>query len=143
MLCRLSEKYSIEIVCAYYNHKLRKDEELAREISIAEENCRLRNIPLIKGFDDGSIEKEIPELGTEGAARKYRYLFLEKVFKEEKCDFTASGHNLDDQIETVVMRLFKGSGAAGLKGIPEKNGKFIRPLISVSKKDIMKYLEEE
>ena len=142
VLCRLSEKYSIEIVCAYYNHKLRKDEELAREISIAEENCRLRNIRLIKGFDDGSIEKEIPKLGTEGAARKYRYLFLEKVFKEEKCDFTASGHNLDDQIETVVMRLFKGSGAAGLKGIPEKNGKFIRPLISVSKKDIMEYLEE-
>ena len=142
VLCRLSEKNGIEIICAYYNHRLRKEEELEKEISIAEKNCRERGIRLIKGYDDGGIEKDIPELGTEGAARKYRYLFLEKVFQDEKCDFSASGHNLDDQIETVVMRLFKGSGASGLKGISEKNGKYLRPLISVAKKDILEYLKE-
>ena len=52
------------------------------------------------------------------------------------------GHNLDDQIETVVMRLFSGSGASGLKGIPQVNEEIIRPLISVSKKDILEYLNE-
>ena len=142
VLYRLSEKYRIQIVCAYYNHKMRNDKELQKEIYAADKNCGERNIKLVTGDDDGGIKKDISELGIEGAARKHRYIFLEKVYKEENCDFTASGHNLDDQIETVIMRLLKGSGASGLKGISEKNGKYLRPLLSVSKKDIMAYLEE-
>ncbi len=142
VLSRIKENYNLEIICAYYNHRLRESDEIGRELEIAENNCRKRGVELFTGSDDGSIQKEIQALGIEGAARKYRYRFLDKVFNEENCDFIASGHNLDDQIETVVMRLFKGSGASGLKGIPGRNNEIIRPLIYVSKKDIMEYIKE-
>ena len=142
VLYRLKEIYPLEIICAYYNHCLREEDEIAEELETAEKNCALRNIELFTGRDNGSLKSEIPDLGVEGAARKYRYNFLDKIFKNYKCSYTAFGHNLDDQIETVVMRFFKGSGASGLKGIPEVNGHYIRPLISVSKKDILDYINE-
>ena len=142
VLWKLSDKYNLEIVCACYNHGMRDEYILQKEIDTAEKNCSERNIKLVTGKDTGSIRAEIKELGAEGAARKYRYKFLNSVFEDEKCDFMAMGHNLDDQVETVVMRLFSGSGSAGLKGIPGKNGSIIRPLIFSSKKDILKYLEK-
>ena len=142
ILWKLSSGYNLEIITAYFNHALRESDVLEKEMQRGLENCRLRNINLIKGFDDGSIKAETEELGTEGAARKYRYRFLKKVFTDHNCDYIAMGHNLDDQIETVVMRLFSGCGASGLKGIPPVNEEIIRPLISVSKKDILEYLDE-
>ncbi len=142
ILCKLSGKYSLDIICSYYNHKLRSDEELDAEIRIAEENCRSRNIRLVIGADSGGIDKDTAEMGEEAAARKHRHEYLNSLFDKEKCDYMAFGHNLDDQIETVVMRVFRGSGASGLRGIPDRHGNKLRPLIEVSKKDILEYLEE-
>jgi tRNA(Ile)-lysidine synthase len=142
VLWKLSDQYNLELVCACYNHGMRDEDILQKEIDTAEKNCLFRDVEFVIGKDTGLISREIKELGAEGAARKYRYIFLNSVFEEKKCDYMAMGHNLDDQVETVVMRLFSGSGSTGLKGIPKINGNIIRPLISSSKKDILKYLEK-
>ncbi len=141
-LYRLKSVYNLEIICAYYNHGLRDETELEKELETAEKNCIHRGIILIIGKDDGCIKKEAGKLGIEGAARKYRYNFLKKTMKELDCNYLALGHNRDDQTETVVMRFFSGSGAEGLKGIPEINESIIRPMINCSKKQILNYLNK-
>jgi tRNA(Ile)-lysidine synthase len=82
----------------------------------------------------------------EERAREKRYNFLIKAAKKKKCNIVATGHTLDDQAETVLMRIISGTSAAGLTGIPparcEGDIKFIRPFIRVKKKDILDYLKK-
>ncbi|HKZ21985.1 MAG TPA: tRNA lysidine(34) synthetase TilS, partial [candidate division Zixibacteria bacterium] len=77
------------------------------------------------------------------AARQIRYNFLEKTAQKIKADKIALGHTQNDQAETVLMRLFRGSGSLGLSGIPIKRGKFVRPLLEVSREEVLKYLKEK
>ena len=143
VLFRLRDKLTLTVTAAYFDHCLRNKEEIAKEISIAENNCRIRNIPLIIGRDtEGTIDKFSRELGIEAAARKARYSFLNSAAKNNNCKYIAVAHNLDDNCETIIMRFFQGSGPEGLKGIGEKAGNIIRPLLNVKKSDILEYLEE-
>jgi tRNA(Ile)-lysidine synthase len=78
----------------------------------------------------------------EEAARNARYAFLEKVRKKHKAQKIALGHNLNDQAETVLMRLLRGSGPSGLTGIPPcRDGSIIRPLIEIERPEIERYLK--
>ncbi|MDX9801258.1 MAG: tRNA lysidine(34) synthetase TilS [Spirochaetia bacterium] len=143
VLFRLKEKYSIKIAAAYYNHRLREETEIAGEIEIAEKYCRSRGIRLFLGEDsEGFIRKMSSDSGVEAAARTARYAYLNKVAEENCYSFIATAHNLDDNIETIIMRFFSGSGPEGLKGIAGKTDKLIRPLLDISKKEILEYLEE-
>ncbi len=73
-----------------------------------------------------------------------RYDFLRKTAEEKGCSKIATGHTLDDQAETVLMRLLRGSGRLGLGGIsPAVEGKLIRPLIEVERRELLTYLENE
>ena len=79
---------------------------------------------------------------TEEAARNARYAFLEEVRKKHKAQKIALGHNLNDQAETVLMRLLRGSGPSGLTGIPPcRDGSIIRPLIEIERPEIENYLK--
>ncbi len=82
-------------------------------------------------------------MSAQDAARMLRYQFLVKTSKLEFCQRIATGHNADDQAETVLMRVLRGAGPDGLAGIPPKrDGTIIRPLIAVWRSEIMAYLEE-
>jgi len=76
-------------------------------------------------------------------ARKLRAGFLEELAEEHNIDKIALGHNLDDNIETFLMRVIRGSGARGLSGIKPVSGKIIRPLINTSRQDIVDYLKAD
>ena len=86
-------------------------------------------------------ESKPKELSLESWSRMERYRLLNTVMREQKYDLCALGHTSDDQAETVLMRILKGSGLWGLSGIPVKRGVFIRPLLSFSTSEIMAYLE--
>jgi len=73
-------------------------------------------------------------------ARQLRYQALEEEAKRTGADRIATGHNADDQIETVLMRLLRGSGAGGLAGIPVRRGRIIRPLLEISRPEIEAFL---
>ncbi len=80
---------------------------------------------------------------TENNARLIRYAFLEKVRTEKKATFIAVGHHQDDQIETVLMHIQRGAGLRGLCGMRLQNGAVIRPLLGVTKKDLVTYLKKK
>ena len=148
VLFRLKDKLKIKIAAAYFNHCLRDEAEIEKEIEIAENNCRIRDIPIFIGKDSkgsggkGSISEFSKKNGVEAAARKARYCFLNSVAKDNNCKYIAAAHNLDDNYETIIMRFFQGSGPEGLTGMGEISGNIIRPLINVKKSDILEYLEE-
>ena len=80
--------------------------------------------------------------GIEDAARVFRYRFIADCADRHNFDYIATGHNMDDQAETVLMRVFQGAGIQGLSGIPSVRGKIIRPMLEITKSEILSYLNE-
>ncbi|MBR4436088.1 MAG: tRNA lysidine(34) synthetase TilS, partial [Spirochaetales bacterium] len=142
LLNELKEQLNIEIVLAYYNHMLRSQDELSRELSFIRNIAEQYKLPLEIGTDSGLIGKLSAEIGEEGAARKARYEFFERTMKKYGCNYLALAHNLDDTIETLVMRFFKGSGVGGMMGIPEQREYIIRPLSGCPKSAILDYVKQ-
>ena len=142
LLNELKEQLGIELYLAYYNHMLRSQDELAKELDFIRKIAEQYKLPLEIGTDSGLIEKFSPQIGEEGAARKARYEFLEATMRKFGCKYLALAHNLDDTIETLIMRFFKGSGIGGMMGIPEQREYIIRPLSACPKSMILDYVEQ-
>jgi tRNA(Ile)-lysidine synthase len=80
--------------------------------------------------------------GIEAEARRFRYQALRSARERSGARAVLLAHTRDDQLETLLMRLFGGSGAGGLKGIPESSGPFLRPFLGLEKAELLAYLEE-
>lgn len=141
ILHKLEDAFDFHLIVAHFDHGLRPAEDdaethfvstLADSMKIPFETAKGR---LLGKRTSGSQEE---------ASRNARYAFLEKVRKSHKAGKIALGHNLNDQAETVVMRLLRGSGPSGLAGIPPcRNGFIIRPLIEIERTEIEQYLKAE
>ena len=93
---------------------------------------------------DFDTEHESCERGVsiEMAARDLRYEWFERVADQENCELIAVAHNADDVVETFFLNLTRGSGLQGLSGMAELRGRIVRPLLQVSRKQIMEYIAE-
>lgn len=137
----LSSKLYFSLAAAHVNHCLRgeeadKDEEYVRE------KCREYNIPFYSRRIDIEAMSRSRGISTETAGREARYDFFEELLKEHKAQKIALAHNANDQAETLLMRLMRGTGLSGLEGIkPVRDKIFIRPLITISREDIEDYCE--
>lgn len=132
----LSKKQDLEIVVAHVNYGLRgKDSQKDQEL--VEKSARKN------GFAFHLLETKLKnKQNLEEACRKIRYTFFEKILFQEKATSIAVAHNLDDQAETFLMRIIRGSGLLGLSAMKYRNNKLIRPLLSISRKEILEYLKE-
>lgn len=142
MLRSRQEALGIEVMAAHFEHGLRGEESL-RDASFVEKFCGDNNILCVVSHGNVSEYAEKNGLGTEEAARIMRYEFLERTAKELTCDRIATAHNADDNAETVLFNLCRGTGMTGLCGIPPVRGKIVRPLLDMTRADIEKYLEEQ
>lgn len=141
VLCRLKERLSLEIHALYVDHGMRP-EETPSEIAFCKKICDTLSVPFMKrGIDVRAFAKE-HGLNIQEAARELRYRQLDEAAFEIKADRVATAHTADDQVETVLMRFLRGSGSAGLAGIPPVRKHIIRPLIEIPRADIERYLEE-
>ena len=140
LLFFLKEYYSIEISLIYVNHNLREDVE--NDLNFVEEFSKENNVPLyIESVDVRKYAAENKK-SIELAARELRYEAIEKVLQNLNYDKIATGHNLDDNIETFIFRLLRGTSLKGLKGIPSERKNIIRPILQFEKKEILNYLQE-
>ena len=140
LLFFLREYYSIEISLIYVNHNLRKD--VKNDLNFVEEFSKENNVPLyIESVDVRKYAAENKK-SIELAARELRYETIEKVLQNLNYDKIATGHNLDDNIETFIFRLLRGTSLKGLKGIPSERKNIIRPILQFEKKEILNYLQE-
>lgn len=129
------------LVCCTVNHHLRK--EAAEEAAYVESICRAWGIPF--RCVDVDVKGEAARTGEsiETCARRLRYGALWKVAKEEGATLLATAHHKDDQAETVLAHLIRGSGLAGLAAMRPRRGRLIRPLLFAEKEDILQYLKRQ
>ena len=142
ILYGLREKLGFQLCAAHYNHQLR-GEESRRDEAFAAEVCRKLDIPLYLGGGDVAAVAKEQGKGLEETGRELRYAFLEACAAQLEDCVIATAHQAEDQVETVLLHLVRGSGLAGLAGIPPRRGPIIRPLLFVTRNEIAAYLEEQ
>ena len=128
----LKEKLQIRLSAAHFNHHLRGAES-DQDQAFVEDFCSRYDIPLYKG---GAAVETGPR-GLEAAARDARYGYLKTLPGR-----IATAHTADDNAETVLMHLIRGTGLKGLGGIAPKSGKLIRPMLTVTRQEVMAFLQE-
>jgi tRNA(Ile)-lysidine synthase len=94
------------------------------------------------GIELRCVSVKVGPGNVQGAARRARYAALRREATRTGATRVATGHTLDDQAETVMIRLLRGSGARGLAGIPPRRGPFVRPLIDRSREEVLAHLRE-
>ncbi len=129
------------IAIAHCNFQLRGEESDADEDFVRSLASEL-NIELFANSCDAAKYADDNKLTIQESARELRYSFFEEIALRESFDKIAIAHNADDQIETFFINLFRGSGTAGLKGMPLKRGKIIRPLLFASRQEIEIFASE-
>jgi tRNA(Ile)-lysidine synthase len=137
-LHQLREAFAIRLVVAHLNHQMRRG--AIRDVRFVEAAAHGLGIPCITQSLDVPAYGRRHKLSPEDAARRVRYAFLQTTAKAVSAHHIALGHTADDQAETVVFRLLRGSGLRGLCGIPPVRRPIVRPLIQVQRRDIMVYL---
>ncbi|NWF75922.1 MAG: tRNA lysidine(34) synthetase TilS [Nitrospirae bacterium] len=137
----LKEMFKLDIHALYIDHGLRP-EEIPSEITFCEKMCKLINIPFMKSQIDVITYAKDEGINRHEAARQLRYRVYEETANNIKATKIALGHNADDQAETVLIRLIRGTGPTGLAGIPPVRGSIIRPLIEIERKEIEQFLDE-
>ena len=129
-------------IAAHCNFHLRGEESDRDEAFVTDFAASL-NLPLYKQhFDTKRIAKE-RGISIEMAARELRYHWFAELKEKHRADAIAVAHHKDDSIETVLLNLIRGTGIKGLTGIQPKTGDLIRPLLCVSKKDILQYVSSD
>lgn len=132
------------LIPCYVNHRIRCNGELEKEIELNRLNCKKLGLELgVRDLGENTVKNLADERkgGLEEAARILRYRELNCVLDENSFDFIATAHHKDDQIETLVMRMVNNSPAVSFRGIAEKNGKVIRPLLPFYKEELATYLK--
>ena len=152
LLALLSETANgVTVAAAHLNHMLR-GEEAARDNDFCREFCRERGIRFFEKSLDISAIAEKEGLGTEECGRNERYKFFDECRKQLAAELScgadevlaATAHNADDNLETVIFNLARGTGLRGLRGIlPVRDGVYIRPLLAFTSAEIRAECEEE
>ena len=138
LLERASEKMGFDFVAVHVNHNLR-GEESERDQNFVEKYCQKNNIKLICESVDVNKYATKYAKTIEQAARELRYEMFDKIMQKEKATVLAVAHHKDDQAETILMHIARGSSLKGARGMSLKNGNTIRPLLNFTREDIEQY----
>ncbi len=133
-------KYCPSIVVAHFNHQLRQ--EANHDESFCRKFCENLDIPFVSGSSPVAEICKNKKWGIEEGARLLRYDFLQDVASRTGCDYIATAHHQDDDIETMLFHFVRGTGMQGLAGIPQKRENIIRPFIQCTRKQIINYCIE-
>lgn len=133
--------FNFEIIVAHINHGIRENAKIDEEF--VSDFCKK------VGIECYILNTNIKELskkegrGLEETGRIVRYDFFDEILEKTNSTKIAIAHNENDNVETIIMNIFRGSGLSGLKGIEAKNGKYIRPLIEAKREEIENYCEDK
>lgn len=140
-LQKFAEETGTQIACAHFNHCLRGAES-ERDASFVQRVCETRGIPFLLGCGNVAAAAARRGKGIEETARDLRYAFLAEAADALSCRWIATAHNADDNVETMLLNLTRGSGLHGLCGIPPVRGRILRPMLRVARAEIEAYLAE-
>ncbi len=142
-LLALKDKYALKIGIAHLNHMLRGEESIRDQVFVKGLADKL-NLPFFCEQIDVKAYARINRRSIEESGRIARYQFFNRIAKSHGFSKIATGHTKGDNAELVMMNLLRGAGPKGLSGIPPiRGGKYIRPLIQMSKNRILDFLKAE
>lgn len=136
LLVNLKNEYNLTIICAHVNHKHRVESDL-EELEVkkyCEKNQLIFELYTILDYKDDKF--------TENEARDKRYSFFLELKEKYNANYIMTAHHGDDLIETILMRITRGSNLKGYLGFRKENNCYLRPLIEVTKEDILNYCDE-
>ena len=139
VLLNLCRKVQKKLVVINIEHGIRGEESVS-DSDFVESYCRLCGVECLR-FSVDTLHKLQPGESVELAARRLRYEVFNRLLEEKTVDAIALAHHADDNAETMLMRIFRGTGIHGLVGMGDRKG-FIRPLLGVSHKEIESYAEK-
>ena len=132
---------NFEIVVAHVNHMIRKEAE--EDEKYVKKYCQEKQIEFYSKSIDVQKMANNNKIGIEEAGRNVRYDFFDEILERTNAQKIAIAHNKNDNVETVLMHIIRGSGINGLKGIEPKRGKYIRPLIECERNEIEEYCAQK
>jgi len=141
LLEQFSKELGYELFVAHLNH-LARGKESDEDARFVEKEADKLSLPFFIEEVDVAKKKSHLKASFQESARILRYRFLEKILLSIKGNKIAVGHTADDQVETILMNLFRGAGLKGLAGIPEKRGDVIRPLLGCTRSELEQFLND-
>lgn len=141
VMMQLAPGFRWDLHAAHLHHGIRQEAD--RDLDQVQQACENYQIPL--HHDRVNIPALAAEesMGLEAIARQERYRFLRRIAEQVQCQKIATGHHANDQAETVLMNLLRGTGITGLGGISWHRDQLIRPLLSRSRLEIQTYADDE
>ena len=145
-MCLLHYLHSVSADCdfsvaaGHFNHRMRPEAD--SDESFVRDFCAERGIPFYTEAAPVYEKAQEWRLSVEETGRRLRYDFLRRTAEMIGAVFVATAHHMDDNAETVLLNLLRGSGSEGLGGIPPVRGIFIRPLLATSRKEVEQYCAE-
>lgn len=142
LLIKYRSKFDIKLIVAHINHLIR--EESTEDEQFVENFCKLNEIEFYSKSENIIELSEKNKRGIEDIAREVRYNFFYEIMKKTGANKICIAHNKNDNAETVLMNIFRGTGISGLEGIKSiEYGIYIKPLINVLKRDIEDFIKRE
>ena len=139
VLANLKEAWNLRIAALHIHHGVRS--EAWKDAEFCKQLCEEKGVAFYCEYADVPKLTQEWGLSVEEAGRKVRYQLFEEYRKKLNLDLIAVAHHQNDQAETMLFQLFRGSSLRGMAGIPVQRGNIIRPLAGVSRKEIEEYLE--
>ena len=140
VLKHLEHELGISVEAAHCNFHLRGAESV-RDEEFCKQLCERLSVPLHLIHFDTQAYADLHRVSIEMAARDLRYGYFENLRRDICAQDICVAHHRDDSVETVLLNLVRGTGLRGLRGIQPRNGNIIRPLLSLSREDIVQYLD--
>lgn len=142
VMCHLFREAGIPFVVAHCNFGLRGEESDGDEAAVVAWCATHKTACYTNRFQTAEVASETRK-SIQETARDLRYAWFEVIRKEQGLAAIATAHHADDNAETMLINLCRGTGIAGLHGIPERNGNIIRPMLFATRNDIAGYAEEQ
>lgn len=140
VLKHLEHELGIDVEAAHCNFHLRGAESV-RDEEFCKQLCERLSVPLHLIHFDTQAYADLHSVSIEMAARDLRYGYFENLRRDIEAQDICVAHHRDDSVETVLLNLVRGTGLRGLRGIKPRNGNIIRPLLSLSREDVVQYLD--
>ncbi len=138
VMLHLFHRLHFNISVAHCNFNLRGNASEEDE-KLCEKTCKILDVPFYHQKFETKMVAEENGLSIQMAARELRYAWFDELTEKHNFDFVSTAHHSNDQAETILLNLINGKGVGSLRGIPSKNKKIVRPLLSFSKKEILGY----
>ncbi len=141
LLTRLRDEWRLQLHAAHLHHGMRPEADA--DVEVCQSLCQQLGVPLhVERADVPNLARQ-HKLSLEEAGRNARYAFFERLAQRLNADAVALAHTRDDQIETILINLLRGTGPRGLCGMPYKRDRIIRPLLDASREQTHRYCAEQ